>query len=64
MDKQMKMSLRVPLFDSEYYAFWRIRMKIYLMSIGLEVWIVVEKGYDVPKVTPIEAEDKKNIGNM
>jgi hypothetical protein len=34
-------------------------MKIYLMSIGLEVWTLMEKGYDVPKATPIEAEDKK-----
>jgi hypothetical protein len=29
------------------------------MSIGLEVWKLVEKGYDVPKSTPIEAKDKK-----
>jgi hypothetical protein len=34
-------------------------MKIYLMSIGLELWTLVEKGYDVSKVTPIEGEDKK-----
>jgi hypothetical protein len=33
-------------------------MKIYLMSIGLEAWTLVEKGYDVPKTTPIEVEDK------
>ena len=57
----MKMSLRVPLFDGGDYAFYRIRMKSYLISIGLEVWTVVEKGYDVPKVTPIEAKDKKKI---
>ena len=31
------------------------------MSIGLEVWTIVEKGYDVPKVTPIEAKDKKKF---
>jgi hypothetical protein len=36
-------------------------MKIYLISIGMEVWTLVEKGYDVPKATPIEAEDKKKI---
>jgi hypothetical protein len=29
------------------------------MSIGLEVWTLVENGYDVPKATPIEAEDNK-----
>ena len=34
-------------------------MKIYLMSIWLEVWALVEKGYDVPKATPIEAKDRK-----
>jgi hypothetical protein len=34
------------------------------MSTGLEVWTLVEKGYDVPKITPIKAEDKKKIGNM
>ena len=31
------------------------------MFIGLEVWTKVEKGYDVPKVTPTEAEDKKKF---
>jgi hypothetical protein len=61
MDQQLKMSLKVPLFDGEDYVFWSIRMKIYLMSIGLEVWTLVEKGYDVPKVTPTEAEDKKKF---
>ena len=55
------MSLRVPLFDGEENTFSRIRMKSNLMSIGLEVWTLVEKGYDVPKVTSIEAEDKKKF---
>jgi hypothetical protein len=36
-------------------------MKSYLMSIGLEVWTLVEKGYDVPKSTTIEAEDRKTF---
>jgi hypothetical protein len=64
MDQQLKMSLKVPLFDGEDYVFWSVRMKRYLMSIGLEVWTLVEKGYDVSKVTPIEAEGKRNFGNM
>jgi predicted AlkP superfamily phosphohydrolase/phosphomutase len=34
-------------------------MKSYLMSIGMEVWTLFEKGYDVPKAMPIEEEDKK-----
>jgi hypothetical protein len=34
-------------------------MKRYIISIGMEVWTLVEKGYDVPKSTPIELEDNK-----
>jgi hypothetical protein len=36
-------------------------MKIYMISIGLEVCTLVEKGYDVPKTTPTKAEDKKEF---
>ena len=53
------MSISVPIFDGEYHVLWKIRMKNYLMSIGLEVWELVEEGYDVPKNTPTEAEDGK-----
>ena len=60
----MKMLIRVPIFDGEDFVFWKIRMKIYLMSIGLEVWALVEEGYDVPKITPIEQKTGRNIGNM
>jgi hypothetical protein len=34
-------------------------MKSYLMSIVMEVWTLVEKGYDVPKSTPIATKDRK-----
>ena len=29
------------------------------MSIGMEVWELVEEGYDVPKIYPTEKEDMK-----
>jgi hypothetical protein len=61
MDQQLNMSSKIPLFNGEDYVFWRIRMKSYLISIGLEVCTLVEKGYDVPKSTPIEAEDRKTF---
>ena len=32
-----------------------------MMSIGLEVWTLVEKGYDVPEVTPTEEEAKNKF---
>ena len=59
----MKMSSKIPLFLGEDYAFWSIRMKSYLMSIELELQTIVEKGYDVPKVTPTEVEEKKKFWN-
>ena len=52
MDRQMKMPIRVPIFDGEDFVFWKIRMKICMMSIGLEVWELVEEGYNFPKDTP------------
>jgi hypothetical protein len=34
-----------PLFDGTNFAFWKIRMKTYLMALGADVWDVVETGY-------------------
>ena len=36
-------------------------MKNYLKSIGLEVWPLVEEGYNVPKDTPTEAGERKKF---
>jgi hypothetical protein len=41
---------RVPLFDGTNFAFWKIRMRTYLMSLGVDVWDVVETGYVKPVV--------------
>jgi hypothetical protein len=32
-------SNRAPLFNGNDYAFWSIRMKIYLMALGCDVWL-------------------------
>jgi hypothetical protein len=34
-----------PLFDGTNFAFWKIRMRTYLMALGVDVWDVVETGY-------------------
>jgi hypothetical protein len=34
-----------PLFDGANLAFWKIRMRTYLMALGADVWDVVETGY-------------------
>ena len=44
-----------PLFTDTNYAFWKIRMKTYIMSLGIEVWADVELGY-----APKESNSKKD----
>ena len=34
-----------PLFDGTNFAFWKVRMRTYLMALGVDVWDVVETGY-------------------
>jgi hypothetical protein len=41
---------RVPMFDGTNFAFWKIRMRTYLMSLGDDVWDVLETGYVKPVV--------------
>ena len=36
---------RPPLFDGMNFAFWKVRMRTYLMALGVDVWDVVETGY-------------------
>jgi hypothetical protein len=39
-----------PLFDGTIFFFWKIRMRTYLMALGVDVWDVVETGYTNPVV--------------
>jgi hypothetical protein len=39
-----------PLFDGTNFAFWKVRMRTYLMALGVDVWGVVETGYIKPVV--------------
>jgi hypothetical protein len=41
---------RPPLFDGMNFAFWKVRMRTYLMALGADVWDVVETGYIKPVV--------------
>ena len=43
-------SNKVPLFDETKFAFWKVRMRTYIMSLGADVWDVVETGYVNPVV--------------
>jgi hypothetical protein len=39
-----------PLFDGTNFSFWKVRMRTYLMTLGVDVWDVVEIGYTKPVV--------------
>ena len=51
---------KAPFFTGENYAFWKIRMRTYIMSLGIEVWAAVELGY-APKATDTEKETKQDF---
>jgi hypothetical protein len=39
-----------PLFDGTNFAFWKVRMRTYIMALGVDVCDVVETGYTKPIV--------------
>lgn len=49
------------LFNGKNYALYKIRMRTYLMSLGVEFWQVVLDGYKTPTTHPIEDGGKKKI---
>jgi hypothetical protein len=49
-----------PLFNGTYFAFWKIRMKTYLMSLGMEICQIMVDGYKIPTNLSIDEDSKKN----
>ena len=50
-------SNKVPLFDVTNFSFWKVRMRTYIMSLGADVWDVVDTGY--VKVVVLSCKDDK-----
>jgi hypothetical protein len=46
-----------PLFDGTIFSFWKIRMRTYLMALGVDVWDVVKNGYT--KLVVLASKDNK-----
>ena len=52
MDRQWKQTKTgTPLFDGLNYAFWSIRMKVFLQAQGTDIWKIVENTHNVPSTT-------------
>ena len=45
-----------PHFDGNNYAYWKVRMKIFLKSIDERVWNFVEYGWEKPTTSVSEWE--------
>jgi hypothetical protein len=41
---------KAPLFNGTNFAFWKVRMRIYIIALGADVWDVVDIGYVKPVV--------------
>ena len=48
-----------PLFDGTNYAYWKVRMKVFLQSLDEKVWQAVEIGWTKPKEAPVDWDDVK-----
>jgi hypothetical protein len=48
---------KAPLFNGTNFAFWKVRMRTYIMDLGADVWDVVDTGYVKPVV--LANKDKK-----
>ena len=63
MDRQGKQTKTgTPLFDGLNYAFWSIRMKVYLQAQGIDIWKMIVNTYNIPSTTSTTtATDHKNF---
>ena len=58
MDQQEGLATnRPPLLTRENYAYWSVRMKCHLMSLGWKVWAWTKKEYKIGDQAPIEPEE-------
>ena len=60
MSRSFSSSTKPPLFNGKKIAFWKIRMKTYLMSLNMEIWYIVVDGYKIPTTLPVDEAGKKN----
>jgi hypothetical protein len=49
-----------PLFNGTNFIFLKIRMKTYLMSLGMEIWYIVVDFYKIKTTLPTYEDGKKN----
>ena len=53
-----------PLFDATNYAYWKVRIKAFLLSLDEKVWLAVEVGWTRPKEPPATWDVKIKAANF
>ena len=48
-----------PLFDWTNYAYWKVRIRVFLQSLDEKVWQAVEIGWTKPTEAPADWDDAK-----
>ena len=47
------------LFDDTNYAYWKVRMRVFLQSLDEKVWYAMEISWTKPKEAPTDWDDAK-----
>ena len=58
MDKGQSLIIP-PLFDSTNYAYWKVRMRVFLQSLDEKVWQAIEIGWTKSKEALVDWDDAK-----
>ena len=56
MDRRQSLLIS-PLFDGTNYAYWKVRMKVFLQPLGKKVWQAVEVGWIKPKEVSVDWDE-------
>ena len=48
-----------PLFDGTNYAYWKVRMRVFLQSLDEKLWQAVEIGWTKPKEAAADCDEAK-----
>ena len=58
MDKGQSLTI-LSLFDGTNYAYWQVRMRVFLQSPNEKVWQAIEIGWTKPNEAPADWDDAK-----
>lgn len=57
------LSNKAPFLYETNYTFWKMRMRIQLMSLSVDIQLSMMDGYQVPSTPPIDVDGRKDFVN-